>query len=126
MHILLDTHILIWLISTPEKIPAKLLKKLSQKNLNLYYSIVSLWEITIKLNIGKINLNLKEFVSELKIAEINVLPIIDTDIFILENLPLLHKDPFDRVLVAQAINNNFKLITHDQALPQYSKLIQLI
>ena len=87
---------------------------------------MSLWGITIKLNIGKINLNLKEFVSELKIAEINVLPIIDTDIFILENLPLLHKGPFDRVLVTQAINNNFKLITHDQALPQYSKLVQLI
>jgi PIN domain nuclease of toxin-antitoxin system len=120
MSTLLDTHILVWLTTSPERIPAPVLKVLSQRKSKLYYSIASLWEITVKLGIGKIKLDLNEFINELKYTEINLLPITEKDIFVLKDLPLLHKDPFDRMLIAQAINANYKFITHDKAMAQYS------
>lgn len=89
---------------------------------NLYFSIVSLWEIAIKLNIGKLNLNcsFEDLLYRLEYIKAELLPItyIDTQIYVglvLKN----HRDPFDRMLISQAISNNLAVLGCDVAFDEY-------
>ena len=120
-NLLLDTHAFIWLTENDENLPYSL-KETIEKADNVYVSIVSFWEIAIKLNIGKISLN-REFSTiekEIKNSDITVLPISFKDTFLICSLPLNHRDPFDRMLIAQAMNHNLILVSKDKAFDSYS------
>ncbi len=122
MNLLFDTHTFIWWDSEPAKLSARALKLLQDSSNLLLLSVVSIWEIQIKLQLGKIKLNrpLAEIVeSQQKTNLIEVLPIEVNHVLALSGLPPIHKDPFDRLLVSQANVENAVLLSCDPILAQY-------
>ncbi|RYY06729.1 MAG: type II toxin-antitoxin system VapC family toxin [Sphingobacteriaceae bacterium] len=122
MKILLDTHILVWFAEGIDKLPN--LTKLVIENLDnqRYVSIISLWEIVIKASLKKSEFKhtLKEINLFLVSNDINLLSIDVKHLDILSTLPFYHKDPFDRLLIAQAIAENLTLISVDQHFQAYA------
>lgn len=118
--ILLDTHALIWFVSNDAKLPDTVREKIETSK-TVFFSIVSLWEIAIKLNIGKLSLKgeFENIEPRMVEAGITTLPVTFADTVQYRHLPLHHRDPFDRILVAQAINYNLVLISRDIAFDAY-------
>lgn len=121
MNILLDTHTFLWYLEDSKQLSSKAAELLEDASNTLRLSIASLWEISIKLGLGKLSLQnsfseLEEVLQQLKIE---VLPITFSDTECYLNLPLHHRDPFDRILVAQAINNSLVLVSRDVAFDAY-------
>ncbi len=117
---LIDTHILLWMLSSPDKLSKKVVSLLESEN-SIYVSIVSLWEIAIKQNLNKLDLpflpsKLAQICNE---RNIKIIPITPEHLDELKSLPFIHNDPFDRLLIAQAKNSNATLITRDSFIPQY-------
>lgn len=122
MKLLLDTHTFIWWDSEPAKLSTKVLALCQDQENTLILSVASVWEIQIKSQLGKIKLNLplKELIiSQQKINNIVILPIALKHILSLEGLPSHHKDPFDRLLIAQANTENAVLISCDSVFADY-------
>jgi PIN domain nuclease of toxin-antitoxin system len=118
--LLLDTHAFIWYSEDDSKLPASIKTEIETAD-RVCISIASLWEIAIKLSIGKLSLrsNYESIESSLEPAGIGLLPISFTDTVRVMNLPLHHRDPFDRILIAQAINNSLTLVSCDAAFTAY-------
>jgi PIN domain nuclease of toxin-antitoxin system len=119
-NLLLDTHAFIWYSENDPKLPESV--KIDIENADrVYLSIASLWEIAIKLSIGKLSLrsNYESIESSLEPAGINLLPISFADTVRVMNLPLHHRDPFDRILIAQAIDRSLTLVSCDAAFTAY-------
>jgi PIN domain nuclease of toxin-antitoxin system len=118
---LLDTHAFIWLTEDDPNLPLDL-RNLIDTAETVYLSIASLWEIAIKLNIGKLALQSRyETIGiALEASDILLLSISFTDTVQIRNLPLHHRDPFDRMLIAQAMNHDLKIISADAAFDDYS------
>lgn len=118
--LLLDTHALIWFVSNDPNLPVSTRDKIESAD-DVLLSIASLWEMAIKLNIGKLPLqgNFEDIEPQLSAAGITILPITFADTVQFRYLPLHHRDPFDRILVAQAINNSLVLVSRDVAFDAY-------
>jgi PIN domain nuclease of toxin-antitoxin system len=118
--LLLDTHAFIWYSEDDSKLPASIKTEIETAD-RVYISIASLWEIAIKLSIGKLSLrsNYESIEASLEPAGIILLPISFADTVRVMNLPLHHRDPFDRILIAQAINNSLTLVSCDAAFTAY-------
>jgi len=122
MKLLLDTHTFIWWDRKPELIPSTTLTLMQQADTQLIVSIVSLWEIQIKTQIGKLTLRspLAEIIAQQQTENgITLLPITLPHILELDNLPQHHKDPFDRLLVAQCRSEAATLASRDAIFKQY-------
>jgi PIN domain nuclease of toxin-antitoxin system len=122
MKLLLDTHAFLWWDSDPSRIPATTLSLMQQGNHELLVSLVSFWEIQIKTHLGKLTLKmpLSSIISEQQTKNgILILPITLPHILELDNLPWHHKDPFDRLLIAQSRQENATLVSVDTAFSQY-------
>ena len=119
-NLLLDTHAFIWYSEDDSKLPEPIKLEIETAD-RVYISIASLWEIAIKLSIGKLSLrsNYESIESSLEPAGISLLPISFADTVQVMNLPLHRRDPFDRVLIAQAINNSLTLVSCDAAFTAY-------
>jgi PIN domain nuclease of toxin-antitoxin system len=119
-NLLLDTHAFIWYSEDDSKLPESIKIEIETAD-SVYISIASLWEIAIKLSIGKLSLrsNYESIEASLAPAGINLLPISFADTVRIMNLPLHHRDPFDRILIAQAINNSLTLVSCDAAFTAY-------
>lgn len=118
MKILVDTHIFLWMLSCPEKFHEKRRIQLESPANQIYLSSISIAELMIKQSIGKINI---EF-DPIEMAGILGLVLLDFtghDAIILGDLPFHHKDPFDRMLIAQAMGNQFCLMTDDMHFKSY-------
>ena len=118
---LIDTHTAIWFFNGSESLsqPAnKIIRNLSNK---VYLSIVSAWELAIKIGIGKLDFTGKAagFIRLAEENEIAIMPIKTTHLTILEDLPLIHRDPFDRLLISTAIAEQMTLITTDENIARY-------
>lgn len=115
---LLDTHIFIWLIEGNKRLPKELIESLKDPNITLFLSIASIWEIAIKSVAKKLRVprNLEVVIKE---AGITVLPIELPHVFATAKLALKHKDPFDRMLVAQAQIEKLTIITVDEKIKKY-------
>jgi PIN domain nuclease of toxin-antitoxin system len=123
MNLLLDTHTFIWWADEPEKLSENALQALEAENNQLLLSIVSIWEIQIKAQLGKLKLSvpLKDLLeSQEQANNLEILSITKEHIFALEGLPLHHKDPFDRLLIAQSIIENVTVVSADSRLSAYS------
>jgi PIN domain nuclease of toxin-antitoxin system len=123
MKLLFDTHTFIWWDSQPNQLSQTALALLQDRSSILLLSVVSIWEMQIKLQVGKLTLNraLVEIIeSQKKINQIEVLPVKQDHVLALDSLPLIHKDPFDRLLVAQANLENAALVSGDPIVAQYS------
>ncbi|MEM1169398.1 MAG: type II toxin-antitoxin system VapC family toxin [Cyanobacteria bacterium P01_H01_bin.35] len=126
MKLLLDTHTFIWWDSEPSKLSKRALELLTDKNNLRLLSVVSLWEISIKHQLGKLTLNktLGEIVAIQKNNFIDILAITVAHVLALDSLSVYHKDPFDRLLIAQANVENAVLISCDSVFANYSVQVE--
>ncbi|MBE9204597.1 type II toxin-antitoxin system VapC family toxin [Synechocystis salina LEGE 06099] len=118
--VLIDTHVFIWLAEDDSNLPVTTKDTLENMD-NVFVSIASFWEISIKLKIGKLSLcgDFNSIEASFQTTRFKLLPITLKDTIKLYNLPLHHKDPLDRILVSQAINHSLILVSRDQALDDY-------
>ena len=116
---LLDTHAILWYFQGNENLPKKIRTIIESKS--CFYSIISFWEIAIKQKLVKLDssFSIQELESMCTKANIQIAPITSKSIETTKFLPLIHRDPFDRLLIAQAKNLNLILITKDMFIPQY-------
>lgn len=122
MNLLLDTHIFLWLNQQPEKLSENVLSLCEDSKNTLYLSHVSPWEIQIKSNLGKLNLQspLQEMIAtQQRDNDLKLLPITLQHIYTLADLENYHQDPFDRLLIAQATVESMPLITVDSKITRY-------
>lgn len=128
MRILLDTHILIWALTEPERLDPKVMAALEPGHSDVAFSAVSIWEIAIKAQVarGDFPLDPKGIYEEAVEAGFAELPVTSVAAIAVKTLPLHHRDPFDRLLVAQAIVAPAYLYTVDRALAVYSELIRAV
>ena len=122
MRILLDTHIFYWLFYEQHKLPQAARPILDSADA-VYGSAVSFWEIAIKVRVGKLRADISELVSSLEAANLIELPVLARHTVVVSTLPLHHADPFDRLLIAQAMSEPLHLLTADPKLKQYSELV---
>ena len=122
MKLLLDTHIFLWWDSEPTKLSNNVLTALTDPRNSLFLSVVSVWEMQIKKDIGKLSIRiaLADMLIEQETKnQIKVLPIEAKHIFGLETMPQHHKDPFDRLIIAQAIVEDLTMISNDGIFSSY-------
>lgn len=122
MKFLLDTQIFIWWDSEPEKLPARLSALFEDPSLTFVLSIASVWEMQIKAQLGKLDLNrpLNEIVVDQQRSNLlQLLPIELRHVLTLQQLPLYHKDPFDRLIIAQALAEQLTLLSVDAIFTHY-------
>jgi PIN domain nuclease of toxin-antitoxin system len=122
MNVLLDTHTLIWFSISPSRLSERIINLLSDADNNLFLSIASVWEMQIKFQLGKLNLNLPlpELIETQKQTNgLQILPIELSHIYTLDGLPNHHRDPFDRILVAQTIFEKIPLLSIDAIFDAY-------
>ena len=126
MRYLIDTHILIWLAVSPEKVSRKISEIIENPQNDISISTISLWEIAIKLAIKKIDLqgieisDLVQFCSEQNIKIVQ-LPVSAVKQYVTIPVKEKHKDPFDRALIALCISDDYVFLSHDGKLDQYTQ-----
>jgi PIN domain nuclease of toxin-antitoxin system len=122
MRVLIDTHVFIWWTSDQMKLSPYISNLLTDPNTEAILSIASIWEMQIKLSLGKLTFETALPVlveDEVKRNQIKLLPINLTHIYALSNLPNHHRDPFDRLLIAQAMNEKLALVSIDEKFDGY-------
>lgn len=119
--LLLDTHTFIWFSENAPNLSVALNEQIESAD-RVYLSIASLWEIAIKISIGKLTLqaDYAEIEAQLPAAGILLLPISFADTVQVRNLPFHHRDPFDRILIAQSINHSLVLVSRDEMFDAYA------
>ena len=121
MKYLIDTHIFIWFVENLPNLSQSLKNTIEDENNEIFISIASLWEISIKISIKKLQLNRKyeEILAVLKNNSIEILPIDFAHTLENSKLPFHHRDPFDRIIIAQAIVENIDFISADAVFDDY-------
>ena len=122
MRVLVDTHTFLWALLQDHRLSATAKQVLTSREHELYFSLVSLWEIAIKMKIGKLNTvgsSVTYLRDEMVEYNMELLPIRYEHILQLERLPLHHSEPFDRLLIAQAVAESLPILTHDEKFPLY-------
>lgn len=121
MRYLLDTHTLLWFLNGDKQLSSSARKAIEDLDSIRFASIATIWEISIKSSLNKLILqtSFSEFRRELTDNYIELLPITFEDALTQHTLPLHHKDPFDRIIISQAINNNLTVITRDENFSLY-------
>ena len=123
MRLLLDTHTFLWFVNDNPKLSNRLKELIEDTNNVSYLSVASLWEISIKFNLGKLTLdpNYEEFIErEVTTSTIQLLNIELEHLRINATLPFHHRDPFDRLIITQSIAENIPIVTLDSAFDKYS------
>lgn len=123
MKLLLDTHIFLWYITADLQLPTLFLNAIREPKNEVFLSVASLWEIIIKNNIGKLPMPQSPEIyipTERRRHQIKSLSIYENAIKELINLPNLHRDPFDRILICQAMANNLTIVTVDSQIQNYN------
>lgn len=122
MKAILDTHTLIWMFTKPEKLGSKASQIITNPEVSLSVSIVSFWEIVLKIKKGKLTLSdnwEKLFDREIAANNIHILNIDRKHCYYIKNLPEHHLDPFDRMIISQAIKENCVLLSKDKDVKKY-------
>jgi PIN domain nuclease of toxin-antitoxin system len=121
MKLLLDTHAFIWWDSDPAQLSAPALAALRDPANEVWLSVASVWEMVIKAQLGKLTLRLPlaDLVRQQQANGLQVLPVTLAHVLAVEGLPPIHKDPFDRILIAQANVEGAELVSADQLVRQY-------
>ena len=121
MRYLADTHVILWYSSKSPELSENA-KKIIEGEDQIYLSIASFWEISIKKALGKLEFNrsVERAVYDFQSLGFGILDIKPRHIDVSASLPKLHKDPFDRLLIAQAISENMTIITRDEKIPLYA------
>jgi len=119
--ILLDTHAVLWFLEGNEKMPYTARDTICNAENNIYVSIVSLWEVAIKVSGGKLTLvdGIEGFTKAVEENGFLLLEVAPEHIKVVADLPFIHRDPFDRMLVAQAIVSDMSIMTIDDNIAKY-------
>lgn len=121
MNLLLDTHAFIWFVNGSRELPKPIITEIKSMNNNCFVSIASLWELSIKSSIGKLKLksrfnNISDFLVD---NEIKILPITFQHLQKLTSLKYHHRDPFDRIIISQALTERITIVTKDTEFIKY-------
>lgn len=125
---LADTHVLLWWLLEPEKLPRRVANELADWTVPMRYSLVSIWEVAIKTSLRKPGfdvdpMTVRDKLGDERFAE---LPLQPEHIAHVATLPLLHRDPFDRMLVSQAAVEGLTLLTADASLKRYGRFVRAV
>ena len=120
MQYLLDTHAILWYVDAAQDLPCAMRNLIDSSE--CFYSVVSLWEIAIKQNLGRLNraITILDYDSLCRKAGFIHLSILPAHLERMKALPDIHRDPFDRLLIAQAQEEMLTIITRDRIIPQYA------
>jgi len=128
MKLLLDTHLLLWAAGRSDQLSAAALKFIDNPANELLFSAASIWEVAIKRGLGR-----NDFQADPRLLRrglldngYNELPILSDHVVAVDSLPLIHKDPFDRLLVAQAMVEGITLLTADSVVGQYPGPVRMV
>jgi PIN domain nuclease of toxin-antitoxin system len=122
MNLLLDTHTLLWILTDNKNLSKKVRRLFLSEDNEIYLSVASIWEMAIKVSIGRLNLSepVKEFVqNQVKGNDIKILAVEAEDIYPIETLPFHHRDPFDRLIIAQSMTRNYPILSADVEFDAY-------
>lgn len=122
MRVLLDTHLLYWWFYEPDKLSAAALERIKSAE-EVFFSSASLWEIAIKVRLGKIKADPRQILRWTGQSDFVEVPIFSRHTLLVAALPMHHSDPFDRLLISQAMSEPLHLLTADAQLKPYSKLV---
>ena len=130
MKFLLDTHVIIWLLEGDNKLSNTAKINIENIDNDLFVSVISLFEIAIKVKIGKLSFDkkIKDVVKELNNQRIKLIPLSDYHIENYQSVPLIadHRDPFDRILIATALHEELSIITIDEKFENYKNIVDII
>ena len=128
MKLLLDTHLLLWAAGTPNRLSRDALNLINDPANELVFSAASLWEVAIKRGLGR-----SDFQADSRLLRRGLLdngyselPILSNHVVAIDALPPIHKDPFDRLLVAQATVEGITLLTSDSVVAQYPGPLRIV
>lgn len=121
MNFLLDTHSMIWFLKGDAKLSQQAKETIENQHYVKSVSIASIWEIAIKISLGKFKFDkgFKEFLQLINDNGFDIIPILFEHAIIVSNLEFIHRDPFDRLIVSQAIFENLTIITKDEHIQKY-------
>jgi PIN domain nuclease of toxin-antitoxin system len=125
---LLDTHLLLWAASEPERLSAAAREILTDEDSQLLFSVASIWEVVIKASLGRTDFDVDPHLFRRGLLESGFveLPITGPHVTAVADLPPTHRDPFDRILLAQARTEGLILVTGDAALARYPGNIEVV
>ena len=128
MKLLLDTHILLWAAGQPEKLSESARTRLTAAENSLYFSAASMWEIVIKLGLGRDDFKVDPYRLRkmLVVHGYTEIPVSSEHVLRVLGLPLVHKDPFDRLLLAQARSEGMLLVTADAAVAEFGESVMMV
>ncbi|AMD00540.1 type II toxin-antitoxin system VapC family toxin [Halomonas chromatireducens] len=128
MILLLDTHLLLWAASQPEQLSEAAHARLLDESNELWFSSASIWEVTIKAGLGREDFRVDPYLLRRGLADNGYieLPITSGHALAVHHLPPIHRDPFDRMLIAQAESEGILLLTADSTVARYPGPIQLV
>ncbi|QRQ87315.1 type II toxin-antitoxin system VapC family toxin [Cupriavidus oxalaticus] len=128
MKVLLDTHLLLWAAGLPERLSPKARSLLEAPDAQLFFSAASLWEIAIKHSLGRADFRVDARLLRRGLLDngYSELPVASAHAVVIDCLPAIHRDPFDRLLVAQATAEGITLLTSDALVAQYPGPVQLV
>lgn len=125
MRFLIDSHLLLWWLNRDSNLSARAKALMEDPENTLFVSVATLWELRIKQQIGKLKMP-KNFLATLLAEGFEPLAIAPHHTEALTNLPPHHKDPFDRMIIAQATSENLHVLTSDQQMAKYGKRVKLV
>ena len=128
MRLLLDTHLLLWTAASSKRLPREVRALIEHAANEVYFSAASIWEIAIKSSLGRkdFRIDLSALHTALPEMGLNELPVTGAHAVGVTKLPLIHRDPFDRLLIAQSIAEPLALLTNDALLARYSDRVQVV
>ncbi len=126
MKIVIDTHILLWWVTDDKRLSHKARRLIESTQNKIIVSAASFWEIAIKQTLGRIKIDVAELEEAITIDDFEPLPIKLLHTVEVAGLPLHHNDPFDRMLIAQCLCETAHLLTHDEALSSYGKVVMVV
>jgi PIN domain nuclease of toxin-antitoxin system len=121
MRLLLDTNTFLWWLDTKERLSDRALQACEQVENSIHLSLASVWELQLKINLGKLEIigSLADAIAKQRDQGLQLLDIRPEHVYATFSLPLIHGDPFDRLLVAQTLTENMTLVTADRKLVEY-------
>jgi PIN domain nuclease of toxin-antitoxin system len=122
LRLLLDTHIFLWIVESKPRLGRRGMRLVRAAS-EVFVSSATIWEVAIKASVGKLRVNPEDLIEEIDAGGFQHLPVLAKHAARVAQLPLLHRDPFDRMLVAQAISESMQLLTADAHLTHYSELV---
>jgi PIN domain nuclease of toxin-antitoxin system len=118
MNLLLDTHALLWALHTPERLSQEARAAIGDGSRLVYFSAASVWELAIKSSRGKLDID-ADFLRAAELSRFSELPVRSEHAWAVRDLPPFHGDPFDRILISQAMVEKLTIVTRDHLFSEY-------